>query len=108
MDIDEPLQQSQESQDDQMKCQETGVSTQTDHTMADLPLKLNHNEFSSKKMHALELRVEKSPFGLLDEESNDDKWKYHTEFEHEIEMIIFFLIETFVCATSTRVLRSFN
>lgn len=88
---------------------ESGVSTQTDLTMDEIDLKSSQLDFAIKKTAELEMHIEKSPFGLMDECENDNKWKYYTGFQYNIvKIVIFETVENYIYTTSTTVLSKFN
>lgn len=88
---------------------QTGVLSQTDLTIEELSIKFGQLTFTSKKLADLESKLENSPFGLMDEKSNNDKWKYYTGFIYEIiNSVIFPLVEKYTLSTSTTVSNSFT
>lgn len=88
---------------------EMGFATQTDLTMDMLSRKLGQLEFASKKINDLKKKVENSPLGLMDNTTNEYKWKYYTGYDFKfIETVIFPEIEPYVSSISTTALSSFN
>lgn len=89
--------------------QHTCIPTQTNITIKELTSKFEQLSFASKKIAGLEKKLEKAPFGLMDETSNDDKWKYYCGFNYKIvSSVIFTLVEKYISCTSTTALSSFN
>lgn len=77
--------------------------------MDDLQIKLQQLSFASEKIDDLEKKLENFPFGLMDETSNGDKWKYYTGFTYEfVNQIIFFSIKEYMFSMSTTVLSPYN
>lgn len=89
--------------------QETGISTQTDLTMDELTLKLEQLSFASQRIVKLEQKITNSRFGLMDKQSDDNKWKYYTGFDFKfVNSIIFTTVEKYIPATSTTALSPFS
>ncbi|KAG5871368.1 hypothetical protein JTB14_019765 [Gonioctena quinquepunctata] len=97
--------------------QETGISTQTDLTLEELALKFEQLSVASQIITELNLKLENSPFGLMDQQSDNSKWnkyytrkwKYYTGFEYEfVNSVIFIMVKTYIPSTITTALSPFN
>lgn len=49
--------------------------------MAELAIKLEQLQFASAKIASLEKKIQDSPYGLMEDTSYHDKWKYYTGFQ---------------------------
>lgn len=76
--------------------------------METLSLKFTQLDFASEKISALKKKIDNSPFGLMDETNNDEKWKYYTGFHHKGVKTIFKYVDTFIPTTTTTALVPFN
>lgn len=83
--------------------------TQTTITMEELTLKFEQLSFASKKIQEMEKRIQNSPFGLMEEKNNNNKWKYYTGFSYKIvDSVIYPQVQDYISCTSTSALTSFN
>lgn len=73
-----------------------------------LTLQYQQLQFAVEKISNLERKIEKSPFGLMDDPNNDGKWKYYTGFKYTLIQHIFKEVEPYIPTTSTTVLSPFN
>lgn len=77
--------------------------------MDELVVKFEQLSFAVNKIEELNRKIENSPYGLMDDTKNVNKWKYYTGFEYDIvHLIIFEGIKDYICVTSTTALSSFN
>lgn len=77
--------------------------------MEELALKFEQLSFASQKITELELKLENSPFGLMDKQSDNRKWKYYTGFEFKfVNSVIFMIVKAYIPSTSTTALSAFN
>lgn len=80
---------------------DNGISSQTDITMEELTIKFEQLSFASRKIEELEKKIENAPFGLMDDTTNDEKYKYYTGFTYSVIKLIFKCIDLITSASTT-------
>ncbi|VEN60954.1 unnamed protein product, partial [Callosobruchus maculatus] len=87
----------------------TDISTQTDITMEEIEQLEKKIGVTMEEIEQLEKKIEVSPFGLLENQNDTDKWKFYTGYEYQfLNKIIFPTIANYITSSSITKLSSFN